>query len=279
VRTETLTNTVKLPLRLDLTVQAAMAVSGAAFASAMGASATPYSVLFALTNARLGTWLPNPYHLYHQPRATDWRNPPLPRLRRLHYLIREIFGIYPWNGQLLLVTDGGHYDNLGLVELLRHGPEVAICLDASGGSTLPASALGPAITLAQQELGITIEFDQPGPSALDPHRDRLAASDVLTATIRYPERRPEGVPETGRLYLGRAGLTPHTPWPVLAYAKRHASFPNDSTGDQWFTDEQFDAYHALGRHVGDCVAAALRSDPHLLTTADQLVRPEAVPAG
>ena len=45
-------------LRMDITVQNAVAVSGAAFASAMGAQARAYQTLLALSNARLGTWLP-----------------------------------------------------------------------------------------------------------------------------------------------------------------------------------------------------------------------------
>lgn len=279
IRAQALPKAMPHPLRLDLTTQAAMAISGAAFASAMGASATPYSLLFTLTNARLGTWLPNPWFLHqHVTRARPadaWRYPRLPSWRRLQFLIREVFGAYPWDGQMLLLTDGGHYENLGLVELLRRAPSVVFCFDASGGASVNASALGPAISLAYEELGVKIRFDRLSPDPrddpaslvpgsadpgagqrADPVAARLARSSVLVATIEYPECRPPGAPAEGRLYLGRAGLTPDTPWEVRAYASRHSTFPNDSTGDQWFDQEQFDAYHALGRHVGEAVIAA-----------------------
>ncbi|HKT03808.1 MAG TPA: hypothetical protein VJT31_30125, partial [Rugosimonospora sp.] len=260
------------PIRDDLTLQAAMAISGAAFASAMGASSKPYSVLFAMTNARLGTWLPNPAFLYHyrEPVAHRWYLPRPPGWRRLQHLIREVFAMYPSDGRLLLATDGGHYDNLGLIELLRHFPRVAYCFDASGGSSLEAGALGAAIALAHEELGARIVFDTPTtdvePGLPDATPDgilppsRLARSCVLTGTIHYPESRPERAPASGRLYLGKAVLTADTPWEVLAYARQHAQFPNDPTSDQWFDHEQFDAYHALGQYVAGRVLAASIAD-------------------
>src|SRR5262249_51359536 len=102
IRTEVLENALSYPLKMDLTAQAAIAVSGAAFASAMGAAAAPFTLLFSLTNARLGTWLPNPRYLrladgerrLARPRA-------LPRRRRINYLLREIFGMYPDSSRLL----------------------------------------------------------------------------------------------------------------------------------------------------------------------------------
>ncbi|GLI02144.1 hypothetical protein [Phytohabitans aurantiacus] len=266
------------PVEMDLTTQAAMAISGAAFASAMGASAMPFSLLFTLTNARLGTWLPNPRFLCRH-RADDPGGPVpgIPQWRRLPYFFREIFGIYPPDSKMLLVTDGGHYENLGLVELLRQAPAVVYCFDASGGRTLTASALGPAITLARQELGIDITFDAwprvlsdpdaltPGSAKADPVpaglTGRLATSAVLVARITYPDLKGDGNRPTGTLYFGRAILTPDTPWPVLAYASDHPVFPNDSTSDQWFDSAQFDAYHALGRHVATRVLAAASPRP------------------
>jgi hypothetical protein len=37
---------------------------------------------------------------------------------------------------------------------------------------------------------------------------------------------------------------------LLSYATRSEIFPHDSTGDQFFRDEMFTAYAALGRHTG-----------------------------
>ncbi len=63
----------------------------------------------------------------------------------------------------------------------------------------------------------------------------------------------------GHLVLAKASLTAETPSIVLAHAARQkkATFPNDSTGDQFFDESQFNAYLGLGRHVAAEAAATL----------------------
>ncbi|WP_051754909.1 hypothetical protein [Kitasatospora purpeofusca] len=160
-RTDLLERRTRRHIARDLTVQSAMAVSGAAFSSAMGRQSHAYQGLFAITNARLGTWLPNPAALAPLWAADrDWRYAPQPAVRRLSYQLREAFGRYPMDARFLLTTDGGHYENLGLVELLRHGVRTAVCVDASGDSAF-AGSLAAAITLAREELGIAITLREP----------------------------------------------------------------------------------------------------------------------
>ena len=260
----------------DVTTLGAMAMSGAAFASAMGRLGGPFNTLLALTNTRLGAWLPNPR--YHRrvstSRAGDQRNPsdqtstapplerfrrPLPFTRRLPYWVREITGSYSLDDRFIYVTDGGHYENLGLVELLRRGCETIYCIDAGGGD---AQGLAHAAALAYEELGVRIDIDgfQLAPSSavgasgddpvLEQLRGRLARTAVLEGAIIYPDVGP-AAGRRGTLHVGRGVLTPTAPFPVLAYALRSEAFPNDTTADQWFDVEQFEAYRALGRWVGE----------------------------
>ncbi|MFC0844421.1 hypothetical protein ACFH04_12010 [Streptomyces noboritoensis] len=255
----------------DLTVQSAVAISGAAFASAMGAQARAFQVLFALSNARLGSWLPNPGALAEQWSAPRWPAPPAPLIRRLPYLLREVFGRYPMDDRLLLVTDGGHYENLGLVELLRQGVRTAVCIDASGDIPPFATTLAQAIALAQEELGITITLHEPTalvpgssdplqpPSVLSALNARLSRTSVVTGDITYPEDLDiDG--ERGRhgtLIVARTTLTKDLPYELLSYAAAHPVFPHDSTSDQWFDHRQFDAYQTLGRCLGQRVQELL----------------------
>ncbi|MFI1970576.1 hypothetical protein [Streptomyces cinnamoneus] len=275
VDTERLGERTKRLIRRDLTVQSAVAVSGAAFASAMGRQSRAYQTLFALSNARLGTWLPNPAALaalWGDER--DWRLPPEPAIRRLPYLLREVFGRYPMDDRLLLTTDGGHYENLGLVELLRHGVRTAVCIDASGDHPPFAGTLGEAITLAREELGVEIRLDDwqdlvPGSAEpLQPEdplarlNSRLSARVVVTGTIIYPRelvRNGQGCGTTGRLIVAKATLAREMPYELLAYASSDAVFPRDSTSDQWFDHRQFDAYRALGYFIGEQADKALRA--------------------
>ena len=267
VRTDFLEKLARPFIHRDLTVEAAMAISGASFASAMGSRTRFYELFLALSNARLGAWLPNPYFvalkLQH---LDDWTIPGLPRRRRLSYLAREIFGIHPSFGRLLLCTDGGHYDNLGLVEMLRRRCKRIYCIDASGALPPLNDDLAAAITLAREELGVEITFEEDAheliagsadpiePSAMfaDLNR-RLSKNAVTVATITYP---PVGghPKEEGDLVLAQAVLTREMPYQLLEYSQVDVGFPRDSTADQSFNSRQFDAYQQLGQFIGHAAA-------------------------
>ena len=273
VRTSTLEETCKPALRRDVTVQAAMAVSGAAIASAMGRHAAAVQRLLALSNVRLGTWLPNPAFLAALGRpSASWRTPRLPNARRLPYQLREIIGAYPAEGRMLLCTDGGHWENLGLVELLRHRCRTVYCIDASGDAPPFATTLAEAITLAYEELGVRITLRDPTglvpgsaaplspPEVLERLNARLSRTAVAMADIEYPEafaatpgERPS---RHGTLIVAKALLTPDMPYELLTYALKETAFPRQSTGDQFFDHAQFDAYRALGFHIGTAALAA-----------------------
>ena len=278
VRTAFLEQNCKPALQRDVTVQAAMAVSGAAIASAMGRHASAVQRLLALSNVRLGTWLPNPAFLAALGRpTTSWRTPRLPNARRLPYQLREIIGAYPAEGRMLLCTDGGHWENLGLVELLRHRCRTIYCIDASGDAPPFATTLAEAITLAYEELGVQITLDDPTglvPGSADPLQPsevlerlnaRLSRQAVVRGRIRYPEpfAVDGGAPsDEGTLVVVKALLTPDMPYELLTYALKETAFPRQSTGDQFFDHEQFDAYRALGHHIGTlALAEAAKADP------------------
>ncbi len=278
VRTDDLERIAPDRLRHDLTVQGAVAFSGAAFASSMGRSSRWFQVLLAVSGARLGSWLPNPAFLrraHEAARAGDWAYPWLPRARRLGYLVREVFGSHPHHERLVHVSDGGHYDNLGLVELLRRRCTLIYCVDASNDTPPTARTLAEALELAWQELGVRVVLDDPwrvdpGSGESDapgsPLAPRLAHTPVVTGTVYYP--RESGLPGhvTGRLVVGRAVLWPDLPYSLQSYAAHHPEFPYDSTGDQWFDHGQFSAYTELGRHVGAEARRVLRN--RTATSAD-----------
>jgi hypothetical protein len=153
----------------DLTLPAAVAMSGAALAPSMGKlTMRPLTFLIALANIRLGVWLPNPRWVAGEGRLGRWSRP------RPSYLIRELIGRNRVEGKYLFVTDGGHYENLGLVELLRRGCTAIYCFDAGGGETF--SELGDAVALARSELGVQIDID---PTPLMPRsaKQRMEGSE------------------------------------------------------------------------------------------------------
>lgn len=229
----------------DITLSAAVAMSGAAVAPTMGRmTRAPLRFLLALTNVRLGVWLPNPANMPAGCTPEGARLPANPRQVRLLF---EVAGRHRVRSRFVYVTDGGHIENLGLFELLRRRCTTIVCLDAAGGSTTRFATLGEALALAASELNVTVDID-PSPMGVQ-EDDGLNACDHVTGTIRYPDG------TTGTLVYGKALVTASSPWDVRAYRSKDALFPVHPTADQLFGGETFDAYQALGRCVGRACAA------------------------
>lgn len=232
----------------DLTLPAAVAMSGAAVAPSMGKlTRRPLTFLLALGNVRLGVWVPNPRWVASGASWIGAWRPPRPS-----YLLRELFGRNRVDGRYLFVTDGGHYENLGLVELLRRGCTEVYCFDASGGESF--SELGDAVALARSELGVEIEID---PTPLVPtatsssgqetvKEPDVASDSAVKGTFRYPVDPDTGVVVTGVLYYARNVMTSKAPWDVRARHVEDPTFPHDPTTDQLYTDQKFESYRALG---------------------------------
>jgi hypothetical protein len=265
VRTDFLERLTPPPIRRDIEIEGAMTISGAAFASAMGSQTRFFEVFLALTNVRLGVWLPNPRFVALKYNSScNWTLPGLPSRRRLGHLAREVFGIHPSWARMLLCTDGGHYDNLGLTELLDLRCSHIYCFDASGGGAPLADTLAGAITLACEERGVDIKLTNaydlvpggtdkpafPADGPLASMNARMSKSSVITGEVTYPSGR------RGSLVFAQAGLTEDLPYQVLDYAHAATGFPRDSTADQWFNCDQFDAYEQLGRRLGRKAIAA-----------------------
>jgi hypothetical protein len=239
--------------REDATVSTAVAVSGAAFSPAMGKFGTDRPLaLLALVNARLGVWYPNPRWVS----ALKAGVPGVPWFvrARFDHLFRELFGRYEQSGRLVYVTDGGHVENLGLVELLRRGCTAVWCFDAAGDHIDTFRTIGEAIALARAELGVEIDFD-PSPLVPQPDSPRRSPADAVVGSIRYPDG------TTGVLYYAKAAVTPDAPWDVQAFADHDPQFPTHSTGDQLFDHEQFEAYRALGYFTASRLAAGVAATP------------------
>jgi len=220
-------------------VSRSMALTGGAFASAMGRQAlgTTQALLVAL-NLRLGAWVPNP-------RFVEWfaDSNTSPRVH-LGYLLKELFGRYdPMRDAFVYVADGGHRENLALVELLRERPDVVCCIDASGDRPGTFRTLREAIELAAVELGVDIDLDL---SRLIADGDALPLDCAAEGTIEYPATLGGG---RGRILYGRYQLSEASSPPLLQYGAANPAFPNYSTGDQYLTDDEHDQLVALGEHV------------------------------
>jgi hypothetical protein len=251
-----------------LNIGTAMAISGAAAAPNMGmASVRPLSATIALLNVRLGRWLRHPLDTVRDagksPLARWWSGKPGPI-----YLLREAFfksgatvvdptTEAPRSSGFVFLTDGGHIENLGVYELLRRRCAVIIAVDGEQDSEMTASSLVQLERFARIDLGTGIVIDWE-PIA---KRSRAVSAEVKTRTatsqpgphvaiglIDYPGI-GDGQRETGVLVYIKASLSGDENDYVMAYKAAHPSFPHESTMDQLFTEEQFEAYRALGEHI------------------------------
>lgn len=238
------------------TLPAAVAVSGAAISPSMGKlTRWPLRFLMALANVRLGIWIPNPRRIDTFRSASKAGG--LERLRKHYpkprgsYLLRELLGVNSINARYLYVTDGGHYENLGLVELLRRGCTEIYVFDASNDDFV---ALGDAVSLARSELEVHIEIDYK-PLEVDPKTKR-AETSCVTGKIVYPGENGQ----TGTLHYARLVMPPDASADVVAYHTKDERFPHDPTTDQLYTDQRFEAYRSLGATAAN-TALAKRSAP------------------
>jgi len=254
------------------TTVAAAAISGAAFNSAMGRqSKGTTDSLLAVLNLRLGVWMPNQRFTTHLDKSKHPR--PFPRAG-LRYLFHEVIGHFDIEDPFVHVSDGGHWENLGLAEALRDRPKRVMVFDASGGKVAPVNSgalgahaegfasLNEATDLARVELATEIQLDV-AVMRPDPTTGR-ARQNWAVGKVRYHYDRihnwetecKEECLEADLLFV-KAVICDRTPEWVLAYANTDRVFPDYPTGDQFLTDDQFDALVRLG-----CSAAKdARADP------------------
>jgi len=216
----------------------AMAISGAAANPNMGYhSSAAVTFLMTMFNARLGWWLGNP----RDPGAWTKSSPGW----GLPYLLKELFGSTTDSSSFVNLSDGGHFENLGLYELVRRRCMYIIACDASQDPGPAFDGLGSAIRKCRTDMGVEIELP------LERMRE-LAESETARAhgtvgMIRYPD----GV--MGRLLYIKTTLTHDESVDVLEYSVREPTFPHQSTSDQWFDESQFESYRKLGHHSIDAM--------------------------
>ncbi|MDQ3916645.1 MAG: patatin-like phospholipase family protein [Actinomycetota bacterium] len=221
-------------------VSASVAMSGAAFTSAMGrASVGTTNALLAALNVRLGVWMPNPRY----PQSSRWKRP------GMSYLLKEIFGVYDLDDPYVYVTDGGHWENLGLVELVRRRCKWIYCVDASGDAPGSFQTLEEARVMARVECGAEVDIDVT--PLVAPERG-LPERSVAVGVVRYHtcgETGPDGC-DAGLLFYGRAMVAQDSPINTLSFSLRNRIYPRYPTYDQFLALDDFDNLVRLGESIG-----------------------------
>lgn len=212
------------------------AISGAAFTSNAGFHTSP-SLAFLLTifNVRLGWWIGNPR------KEKSWLRSS-PRLG-LMYLFHELTAQTNTSRGYVLLSDGGHFENMGLYELVRRRCRFIVVSDAEEDAKFKLEGIGGAIRKCRVDFGAVIDLNL---EALEPLGDPAASRlHYSVGTIRYPESR--GL--CGIVIYIKSSVTGDEPVDVIEFRKRRPEFPHESTLNQFFDESHFESYRALGHHA------------------------------
>jgi choline dehydrogenase-like flavoprotein len=277
-----------------LTLGQWLAISAAAVATGAGRfTSVPQSLLLGLLNVRVGYW----WNTGIGARRRPGRYPPTPWrwlkswpgwfFRVQAMLFNEWRAYFPGPAEKRwFLSDGGHFENSGLYELIRRRLALIIAIDGSEDDKYRFDDLAVLVRQARVGLGATIEWFDPtlartqGKRAWEPFDDAFGAkvpepirsfvdpdavgalSDLkrdgpycsALAHIRYDADGER--PRESWLLLLKANLAPGLPLDVHNYAARHDAFPNEPTADQFFKDDQWESYRALGESAGGWVFRA-----------------------
>ena len=235
-----------------------MTLSGAAVSPNMGYSSSPLTAfVMTLFNVRLGAWLPNP----------GSPNPAFGKLMEragprnaVFTILKELIGSSDDRGDYVYLSDGGHFDNLGLYEMLDRRCGRIVVIDAGRDQNYGYADLGRALERALIDRGVTVDFIGPlkiGDDKLDPHG--------AYAKVTYPAKgnRSSG---SGELIYLKPWVPDDAPAELRSYQVRNRDFPHTSTADQFFTESDFESYRRLGDYLGgklieDALAAEAAKPP------------------
>jgi hypothetical protein len=219
----------------------AMSISGSAIGSTMGYHSSPrIRFLHTVLNLRLGWWFANPR--YHG----SWEGCTL--RSRIGLLVSELAGRTNDHGPVIHLSDGGHFENLGLYELVRRRCRLILISDASEDHLGQGRDLGNAIERCRTDFGVEIYLDI---RPLQMPQGEYAKANIVHGEVIYGKGR------IGKLIYIRPTLTGSEPVDILSYSNLHSRFPHESTANQWFKESQFESYRRLGLHVGLEITAFL----------------------
>lgn len=246
----------------------AMAISGAAANPHTGVAGKGptrgalVSILMTFFNLRLGAWITNPDH-GSGPHILNYIKPGLCSLLPIGY--KE-------TSRYLELTDGGHFENLGLYELVRRRVGTIIVADAGVDIDFKFGDLANAVEKVRTDFGVSIRFepedvvlgnvlpgtDRSKAASCKVTFERLATKAYMIGKINYPLTDQEPA-FTGTLIVLKTTMTANLPVDLYSYRANHPDFPDQPTSDQFFDEMQFEAYRELGYRAADAMCGDARS--------------------
>jgi hypothetical protein len=234
-----------------ITLGTALAISGAAANPNMGYHSSPVvGFLMTLFNVRLGWWLGNPGKWG----AKTWHRSG-PRYS-VGPLFSEAMGNTTDRYKYVNLSDGGHFENLGLYEMVLRRCHYIVVSDAGEDPECSFADLGEAIRKIRIDFGIPIKFEPMTiypRSQIDSLKKRAKRGKTCAiGRICYSEVDPavdgKKVPDGIIIYI-KPACYGDEPRDIYEYFTKSETFPHESTTDQFFSESQFESYRMLGEYT------------------------------
>lgn len=219
----------------EVNLATALAVSGAAVNPNMYVTRSkPITFLMSLFNARLGYWIKKPSSASYDKNSLYWSY--------YTYMFREMFSGLDETKEYVHLSDGGHFENLGLYELVRRRCRYIIVSDAGNDPNWTFGDLARAIEMVRIDFGAEVDLDtrplQPkGPT-------RIADQGFIRGTVTYKDGKIADL-----IYVNTV-IIDGLPEDIYSYRRTNPKFPEQTTADQFFDEKQFEAYRELGFQLG-----------------------------
>jgi hypothetical protein len=246
-------------IQQPLSVGRWVGVSGAAVSTGIGrASSLGMSLLLGAANVRLGTWWES------QAGRQDKENYLGKIFKTQSYLYQEFTAkFYGMRRKWQYLSDGGHFENTGLYELLRPERNIrfVIAFDCGADPNYEFSDLANLIRLVRIDHKIEVEvceavlqdpvlshvFTTPEKLRADVKQMRAPGrvNNMTQCAILLRVIRPQSN-ACSWVVLIKPTLLENTPDDVKQYALKNPAFPNESTADQFFDEAQWESYRKLG---------------------------------
>jgi hypothetical protein len=234
----------------------ALAISGAAASPNMGYHSSPLvTFILTLLNVRLGAWLGNP-----GPHGDNTFNLGYPRFG-VRPIIAEAFGLTDDTNPYVYLSDGGHFENLGLYEMVLRRCHYIVVSDAGQDPLCSFADLGEAVRKIRIDLGIPIEFVDPISifARSDQKEQNVQGRVCALGKIKYSAVDGTEIADGELVYI-KPACYGEEPRDIYEYFKNHAAFPHEPTSDQFFSESQFESYRMLGIHSMEKVSPGPAGD-------------------
>ena len=253
-----------------ISLATAITISGAAASPNGGAHSSPIvTFLMTLFNARLGCWLGN---------TNKYGNKTFGQSGPTHagkILFSELLGLTDSKHPYVNLSDGGHFENLGIYEMVLRRCRLIVASDAGQDPDFDFEDLGGLVRKVRIDFGVPITFAQP--IRILPRADTSSHGlACAVGRIGYDEVDANAAPGW-LLYIKPTLHAPEgSPYDVVSWSRASTMFPQEPTTDQWFSEAQFESYRALGESLAGQIGKGLKfSDLESLISAvrENLERP------